>query len=94
MEIIKKPIAPKVKNPIKTEKEDYHYLTDDVFKIFVESGGFKDIKTKAKLTQKLKKLDVSCDVSNIDGISTRLYQINLDSLKDLTARYVGEDEEV
>jgi energy-converting hydrogenase A subunit M len=74
---------------IENDKDNY-YSSDDVFEFISNSGDFKDIGTKTKLTQKLKKLDVSCEVKNIDGNSTRLYKINLDSLKDLTARYVGE----
>ena len=77
--------------PMRTENDkDHYYSSDDVFEFISNSGDFKDIGTKTKLTQKLKKLDVSSEVKNIDGNSTRLYKINLDSLKDLTARYVGE----
>ena len=73
--------------PMRIENDkDYYYSANVIFKLINNSCDFKDIRTKTKLTQELKKLDASSEVKHIDGNAMGLYKDNIDSLKDFTAR--------
>ena len=62
--------------PMRIENDkDYYYSANVIFKLINNSCDFKDIRTKTKLTQELKKLDASSEVKHIDGNAKRIYDL-------------------